>query len=205
MSNIRRQVQQEKDPYLEEPFMKHGVFRSDDEEEAVQSFRPMPRVPEEDTTGDPLWDNYGIKPSSKLEDKIEILVVNFGKTASEVAAILELGLKEVDNHVAELESRLRDMGRSLDGEDKELQRGIAIRKMQILIQDLRKERVVNTDIKLLTAQLTAERELNALLELATDKKKDKEVGAVDAFDAALSKLPAEATLALHTFLKERYS
>jgi hypothetical protein len=215
-SNIRRrnQGQEEKDTYLEEDFMKrnrNAVFRSDDE--ADEDERPQPRlprnappIPEDNGTGDILWDEYRIKPNTKLEDKIEMLVVNFGKTSDEVAQILELSLTEADRHVAELEARLRDIGRPLDGEDKELQRGIAIRKLQIYIQDLGKERAVNTDPRLLTAQLAAQRELNALMELATDKKRDKDgTEVVDVFDAAISKLGPDAAVSLHTFLRDRYS
>ncbi len=214
-SNIRRrnQGQDEKDTYLEEPFMRRDrseVFRPDEPDDDE---RPMPRlprnappIPADDSTGDALWDEYRIKPSTKIEDKIEMLVVNFGKTSDEVAQILELSLTEADRHVAELEARLRDIGRPLDGEDKELQRGIAIRKLQIYIQDLGKERATNTDPRLLTAQLAAQRELNALMELATDKKRDKDgIEVVDVFDAAISKLGPDAAVSLHSFLRERYS
>ena len=214
-SNIRRrnQGQDEKDTYLEEPFMRRDrseVFRPDDPDDDERPTPRLPRnappIPADDSTGDVLWDEYRIKPGTKIEDKIEMLVVNFGKTSDEVAQILELSLTEADRHVAELEARLRDIGRPLDGEDKELQRGIAIRKLQIYIQDLGKERATNTDPRLLTAQLAAQRELNALMELATDKKRDKDgIEVVDVFDAAISKLGPDAAVSLHSFLRDRYA
>jgi hypothetical protein len=209
-SNIRRynQGNAAKDPYDEQDFMKRDrtrVFQDEDETlgKGNRLTPGTPPIPMDELTGDALWDNYRIKPGTSLEDQIGILLVNYGKLPFEIEMILDIPYKEAEKHVQELEKRLRNIGKTLDGDDLELQRGIAIRQIQRYIQELTKERATNRDPKLLTAALAAQGKLTDLLDLTSDKKQKGSTSEVDLFGAALSKLEPDTVVKLHEFLKTR--
>ena len=198
MSNIRRRNQgtAEKDPYDSEPFMKRdktkvfaNVFDNDEDD-----LPPASNTKLEDT-GDPLWDDYRIKPYLSNEDKVEILMVRFGKSPKQIAELLGIDTDSVQIYITVIQDSLRSIGKVLEREDNELARGLAIRQLELYLQEINEAIAQTQDTKLMAPRATLIGKLITLKNLDVDKKAEKSVTEdCDAFDAAIDKLdPSQAT------------
>jgi hypothetical protein len=101
-----------------------------------------------------------------------------------------------------MERQWRGLGEPLTSDDKELERGKQIRRLERFIADLDRQLADNRDPRLMTLKLTAIRELTVLRNLTAEKtvsKEEEEI--VDDFESAIKNLDAATLQSLHAHLK----
>lgn len=172
----------------------------DDEEDEERPRRrqwPRPEQEREPVPEDPLWVEYGIKPSLPVIRKIEILYVDYRLEVEEISMLMDRTAEQVQTSIDKIEANWIKMGQTLDGPEREKERGRAISQLQRAISDIEREITGSNDPRLKTIKINMMERLVKLQGLDSAVKNEEKAPDTDPITTALEGLTPEKLRELH--------
>jgi hypothetical protein len=190
MHRNERQARAAEDPLEEEDFM-----AGRDHARVGQGGQGFAMGP-----GDPLWEEYKIRPTWSQRRKVEVLFTEHRMNEEEIGRLLNLSDIEVQSEIAQIETEWTTKGQPLDAEGKERERGRMISIYERLLADIEAEVGNNPDPRMLALKQSTIKSIIDLRGLMQDKKdvgKEKEE---DQWITKVNALSSESLLALSEIL-----